>query len=97
MGLGNFIKESIGNAFRSMADRVPDFGEQIIHRAKLEAWKLEKKFMKNLASLLILMMSFAAFALSATFFFIEYINLTKTLSLLIIGIILLIIGIILKI
>ncbi|MCX6750330.1 MAG: hypothetical protein NTZ83_02650, partial [Candidatus Pacearchaeota archaeon] len=60
MGLGNFIKESIGDAFRSMAGKVPDFGEQIIHRAKLEVWRIEKKFMKNLASLLIIMLSFAA-------------------------------------
>lgn len=96
MGIGSFLKESIGNAFRDMASK-PNVFDKMIYRAKMELWAAEKRFMRNLMALFIMLLSFGALALAAVFFLIEYLALTKTLAFLIIGIILLVAAIIVKV
>ena len=96
MGLGSFFKDALGNAFKGMINEAPRFSERMIHRVKLELWRVEKRVMKSLTSLFILFLSFATLALAAVFFLIESLNFTKALAFLTIGVILLIIGIILK-
>ena len=96
MGLMDFFKDTARNVFRDIYNQAPNLTEKLVYRIKLEVWKLEKKVMRDLTALFIFLLSFTAFILSAVFFLIEYMNFTKTLSFLIIGIILLVIGIILK-
>lgn len=96
MGILDLIKDTSRGFLRDIYNQAPKLTEKIVYQIKLEVWKLEKKLIKDLTALFIFMLSFSAFILAALFFFVEYINLTKTLSFLIIGIILLIIGIFLK-
>ena len=97
MSFGSFFRESLSNAFRDVTHEMPQWGKEMVYRARLELWKVERRIMKNITSLFILLISFTALALSAIFFLIEYLNFTKTLAFLAIGLVLLIIGIILKI
>lgn len=90
MGILGFIKDSMNKGLR-------EIDEKILYRIRLEMWRFERKIIKSIMAAFILLLSFAVLALSASFFLIEYIHLTKTLAFLIIGIILLIIGVILKI
>jgi polyferredoxin len=96
MSIKNFIKEILRDAYGQMTHEAQKWPERLIHKMNVELWKIERRFMKSLASLLILFLAIISFALTAIFFMREYLQLTFTLAFLIIGIILLIIGIILK-
>jgi len=97
MGIASFFKNALMGLFSNLTDEAPNFGKEIIHMIKVEIWKFERRLIKNLIAVFILLLGFAALALSFAFFLIEYVHLSKTISLLIIGIILLFVGIILKI
>lgn len=96
MTISSFIKKTAFNFLKDSVNEVPNIGREMVHKAKIELWKFEKRLIKSLMSAFILLLSFAVLALSFIFFLIEYLHVTKTLSLLIIGIILLIVGILLK-
>ena len=97
MGIGNLIKDYFYDMFSKMTRDMPSLGDRLISRINFEIRRTERRIMKNLAALFILLLSFAMLAFSAIFFLIEYIHLTNTLSFLAIGIILLLIGIIIRV
>ncbi|MBM3233952.1 hypothetical protein FJZ19_02560 [Candidatus Pacearchaeota archaeon] len=90
----DFLKESFGSFFGKILSRGK---EEMIYRMKLEMWKFQRKVMKTIISACILLLSVAMLALAAIFYLIEYAHLSKTISFLILGIILLVVGILLKI
>jgi len=94
MAILDFLKESFGDFFSNMMHNKK---EDMIYRMKIEMWKFQKKIMRMVISAFILLLSLALLSLSIIFYLIEYVHLSKTLSFLILGIVLLIIGILLKI
>lgn len=82
----NFIKNSVFNQ-----------GQEMIYRARLEMWRFQKRLIKGIISAAILLMALVVLALALVFCIIDYLNLGRTLAFLIVGVILLIVGIILKI
>ena len=94
MAIVDFLKESFGSFFSNMMHNKK---EEMIYKIRLEMWKFQKKMMKTIISAFILLMSFGLLALAAVFYLIEYVHLSKTFSFLILGIVLLVIGILLKI
>lgn len=76
-----------------MGEIEKEFSRTILRRV----YKIKRQIMKELIAIFIILISIGLLAISAIFFLIEYIHLNKTLSFLIIGIIVLIIGILIKI
>jgi hypothetical protein len=93
MGLLDFVGESAGQFIKN---KLFDSGQEMIYRAKLEMWRFQKRLIKGIMAAFILLMSFAVLALTLIFFLIDYTGMGRTLAFLIVGILLLIIGIILK-
>lgn len=95
MGIMDIIKSSLSEAVKGVFN-TSSIGEKIIFKIKLELWKFEKRIINNLMVGFILTLSLIILALASIFFLMEYVGLNKTLSFLTIGIILLLIGIIIK-
>lgn len=85
-----FTNESLGKMLRNVENR-------IVHLADVVTEKAVHKVKKQIISILLITMSFLFFSLAAAFFLIEYLDLTKTLSFLFLGFIILIVALILKI
>ena len=93
MGLLDTIKESISLGIREFIKNIEkEFSGQLMRRVYI----IKKQIMKELIAIFIILISIALLSASATFFLMEYLHLSKTLSFLIIGIIVLIIGILIK-
>ena len=71
MSIGSFFRESLSNAFRDMTHEVPKWGKEMVYKARLELWKVERRIMKNLTALFILLISFAALSIDFGYIFME--------------------------
>ena len=85
-----FTNENIGRILRNVEDR-------IVHLADVAVARTTHHVKKQLISLFFMLLSFLLFSIAAVFFLIEYLNLTKTLSFLLLAFLILIIALILKI
>lgn len=94
MSLLNFIGESAGNFLKKM---MMNQGQDIIYRAKLEMWRFQRRLIKSMIAVFVLLLAFVALVFAAIFYLIDYVSLGRTLTFLIVGVILLIIGVMLKI
>jgi hypothetical protein len=94
MAFADFIK---GAAENFLKKSLFSGGNEIIYRARLEMRRFQRKMIKTLVSVFILLLAFASLALAGVFYLTEYAHLTRTLAFLILGIVLLLIGVILKI
>ena len=94
MGMLDFLKEMLFRTFQNSLKRIEkEFLQAILMRIN----EIKRKIIKEIVAVLIMLFGFVLLVISALFFLIEYIHLTKTISFLIIGIIVLFIGIIIKI
>jgi len=93
MGIFDYLKESLAAGISEFFKEIErEFSRTIVKRI----YQLKRQIMKELIAIFIILISIALLSVSAIFFLIEYIHLNKTLSFLIIGIIVLIIGILIK-
>jgi len=94
MGILDYLKESLSAGISEFMKEIEkEFSKTILRRVYI----IKKQIMKELIAIFIILISLGLLAISAIFFLIEYIHLNKTISFLIIGIIVLIIGIFVKI
>ncbi len=93
MGILDSITKQLKDNATSLARSVR---HELFHKINMEITRIQKRMMKQLTSLVIVLTAIVFLAVAAVNFFIEYLLLTKTLSFLIIGILLLLIGIIIK-
>lgn len=93
MGLLDVLKENLLLGLRDFIGNLErEFSMPFIKRL----YKIKQQIMKELMALFIIIIAIGLLSLSAVYFFIEYLHLTKTISFLIIGIIFLVIGILIK-
>lgn len=93
MGILDAIKESLMQGIKDFIKNIErEFSQQLMKRI----YTVKKQIMKELIAIFIILISLGLLAISSIFFLIEYIHLNKTLSFLIIGIIVLFIGILIK-
>jgi len=93
MAILDFIKDSFSSAINEFMREIErQFSGMILKRI----YHIKKQIMRELVAIFIMIISMGFLAISAVFFLIEYMHLNKTLSFLIIGIIVLIIGILIK-
>jgi hypothetical protein len=93
MGIWDYVRDSLSQAIKEFMYSIEkEFSRTILARIN----HFKKQIMRELLAIFIIIISIGLLSASAVFFFIEYIHLTKTLSFLIIGIIVLIIGILIK-
>lgn len=93
MGILDALKEGLIVGMKEFLGGIErEFSKMLIKRI----YRIKKQIMKELAAIFIIIISIGLLAISAIFFLIEYIHLNKTLSFLIIGIIVLVIGILIK-
>jgi len=94
MSFREFLRNAADEAFLNFLHT----SKQSISRGiEIEMWKFKKKMFKDLFSIFVIMLGVMSLLLAGLFAMIEFLNFSKTLSFLIIGIIFLIIGIIIKI
>ncbi len=94
MGISDYLKEFVESKVRKAVKMVEgEFVNSIVSTVK----EFTNHLMRKLLATLIIASSIIIFALSAVFFGIEYLALSKTISLLIMGIILLLIGVVVKV
>jgi len=82
---------------QNLVNKIADKSEDFIRRIRYEVWRYEKRMMKRVASFFIISLSAIAFILAGIFALVEYLELTATVAVLIVGILLLIIGLIWRI
>lgn len=93
MGFFDAIKESILFGIR---DLIGSLEKEITESFIKKLYHIKRQIMRELIAIFIIILSIGLLSVSAVYFFTEYLHLTKTVSFLIIGIILLIIGILIK-
>ncbi len=93
MGLFDYLRESFGNPIRRI---VRDIQDDVTDAVMSKIQVLQRHIMKQMASMMIIILAGLFLALAAVFFFIEYVQVTKTLAFFILGIILLCIGLMIK-
>ena len=97
MGIWDYIKESVSigiSEFTRVLEK--ELGKTIEIKINHLINNIKRQFMKELLSIFTIIISIGLLSISAVYFLIEYLSFTKTLSFLIIGIIVLLIGIIIK-
>jgi len=93
MGMFDYIKDAFASGIAQFMNEIErEFSRTILKRV----YQIKKQIMKELIAIFIIIISIGLLSVSAVFFFIEYLHFNKTLSFLIIGIIVLIIGIMTK-
>ncbi len=93
MGILDTIRESILLVIKDFMRNIEGELSKTLARSMN---RVKKQIMKELMAMFIIIISIGLLAISAVFFLIEYIHLNKTLSFLILGVIILIIGILVK-
>lgn len=93
MGFLDYLRNQIRNG---ASELVKDVRQEISHKINLEISKIQQRIMRELSSLAILLIGIIFLSIAVVYFFIEYLLLTKTISFLIVGVILLFIGIIIR-
>ena len=93
MSILDTIKESI---FLVIKDFMKNIEVELSKTLMRSTQRLKRQIMRELMAMFIIIISIGLLAISAVFLLIEYIHLNKTLSFLILGVIILIIGILIK-
>lgn len=93
MSLTDYIQGIIGSGIKKVLSRV---GEDMERTVYLSTKRVVDKVVTQIIGTLIILVSMIFFAVAATYFLIEYLHLTKTISFLIISTFILLIGLILK-
>ena len=93
MGLMDIIKENVAKTIVSYLKNVEN---DIIKNAEFKINRIKRKIIKDFISISIILIAFFFLAVSITFLFIEYFHLSKTISFGIMGLVLMIIGIIIR-
>ena len=93
MSLSDYIKEIFGFSLKKISE---DIQENITKTIDFHLRIIQRNITKHIISISIMILSLMFLAISVVFLFIEYFNLTKTISFLIVGIILLFAGLIVR-
>ena len=93
MGLIDYIQDILGSNFRRT---FANFRDDLDDFVKYSAKQIARHILREFAGISLIIISFLSFMIALVFFFIEYIGLSKTLSFLIIGIVVLLTGLIVR-
>ncbi|MBS3075363.1 hypothetical protein J4429_02795 [Candidatus Pacearchaeota archaeon] len=93
MSVINYIKDILKQGFR---DLVRDVGEDINEVVSRRLNRFKKQIFREFIGLSFILMAIGFLSIALIFFLVEYLGFDKTLSFLIIGVIILIIGILIK-
>ena len=94
MGLVDYITDFLGMNFNKALHNIE---REVLYKIESGAHRIVKKAVRTLMSAVIVLFAIMFLALSAVFLFIEYFGLTKTISFLIVGVIILFVALIIKI
>ena len=94
MALLDLIKEKVK---RTTVELLDEIKKEAAHKIRMEIAGIKRQMFREFTSLTILLASIIFLSIAAVYLFIEYFMLSKTLAFLIVGIILLLIGIIIRI
>jgi len=94
MALLDFIRKKVK---KGTAEILEEIRKEVSHKINLEIAYMQRRIVRELISITVLLASIIFLVISAAYFLIEYFMLSKTLAFLIVGIILLLVGIILRI
>jgi VIT1/CCC1 family predicted Fe2+/Mn2+ transporter len=94
MGLMDYIEDVLKSGLRRTLANVRDDVERAISKSLR---RTTRRIVMELTGMLLILISVLFLAAAVTFFFIEYLVFTKTVSFLIVGIIILLAGLIIKI
>ncbi len=94
MGMMEYLKEGFRKGFDQITSSV---NREVRQRVNAEIKKVESKFTRTTLSLTILLLGLLFLAVSVCYLFIEYIGLSRTLSFLIVGALLLLISLLIKV
>ncbi|GEM_PF-3836904 len=92
----NFLKKIAKSAVYNFIEDLENSEDRIIYKIKKNVIDLQRRFILNVFSSLILLASLIFISIALVFLLVEYFSLTKTLAFGIIGLILLFLGIIIK-
>jgi len=92
----NFLKKIAKSAVYNFIEDLENSEGRIIYKIKKNVIDLQRRFILNVFSSLILLASLIFISIALVFLLVEYFSLTKTLAFGIIGLILLFLGIIIK-
>lgn len=93
MALLDYIKDALGLNLRGV---VKDLQEDISRSVSAKIDSIQRNIMRKFVSLFFILLAILFLAASTAFLFIEYFNLSKTISFLVLGIILMFIGLIVR-
>ena len=93
MSVIDYVKDILREGFQ---DLVGDIGEDVNEVISRRLNHLRKQIIRDIFGLLVIIIGIGLLAIGGIFFLIEYLGLNKTLSFLIIGILILFIGILIK-
>ncbi len=92
----NFLERIAKNVMYKFIERIENSEDKILYKIKKSIIDLQRRFILNILGSLIILVSLIFISLSLVFLLIEYFLLTKALALGIVGLILLLLGIIIK-
>lgn len=93
MGWTDYLRESLGSGIRGFFKNVQD---ELLTNIFIGLKKVEQHLLKELAAVLILVIGVALLAIACVYFLIDYLLLSRTIAFLTIGIIVLLVGVIIK-
>jgi hypothetical protein len=94
MGIIDYVKEALLAGFKELVKDIErDISRQISFRLDV----IRRRIMREIMGVFFILLAIAFLGIALIFFFIEYLGLGKTISFLIVGMIVLFIGLIIKI
>jgi hypothetical protein len=93
MGLFDYLRDLIGMSFSNTLKNIED---EAMYRINAVTQKVVHRIVREMISVLLILLAVTFLALASVFLFIEYLALTKTISFLIVGAVILFFALILK-
>jgi hypothetical protein len=93
MGLMDYVKEGITSGVREVGRRIESEVNHVLYK---NYYRFKRRLFKDITSLFIMLIALIFISISIVYLLIEYLALSKTLAFGIIGIVLLLIGIVIK-
>jgi hypothetical protein len=93
MGLFDYLRDLIGMSFSNTLKNIED---EAMYRINAVTQKVVHRIVREMISVLLILLAVTFLALASVFLFIEYFALTKTISFLIVGAVILFFALILK-
>jgi hypothetical protein len=93
MGIMDYIQDAFKSNLRRSLSGIGEDLERTLYRGTR---RLIRRFVKEMMSMMLILVSIIFLAVGAVYFFIEYVQLNKTISFLIIGVVILLIGLIIR-